>query len=50
MIQQSHFWVCIQTNYNSKRSMNPNVHTGTVHNSQDMEQSKCLLTEEWIKM
>ena len=39
MIQQSHFWVCIQEteNTNSKRYMHPNVHCSAVYNSQDME-------------
>jgi len=29
--------------------MYPNVHFSTVFNSQDMEATKCPLTEEWIK-
>ena len=30
--------------------MHPKVLCSTVYNSQDMEEPKCLLTEEWIKM
>ena len=30
--------------------MHPKVLHSTVYNSQDMEEPKCLLTEEWIKM
>ena len=37
-------------NYNSKRYMHPNVHSSTIHNSQDGGQPKCPSTEEWIKM
>ena len=29
--------------------MHPCVHSSTVHSSQDMEQFKCPLIEEWIK-
>ena len=29
--------------------MNPNVHSSTTHNGQDMEAIKCPSTEEWIK-
>ena len=29
--------------------MNPNVYSGTVHNSQDMEKPKCLSKDEQIK-
>ena len=29
--------------------MHPNVHSSTIHHSQDMEQLKCPLTDEWIK-
>ena len=37
MIQQSHAWVYIQTNYHSKRYMCPCVYSSTIHNSQDAE-------------
>ena len=29
--------------------MYPNVHSSTIYNSQDMEEFKCPLTDEWIK-
>ena len=29
--------------------MHPNVHRITIYNSQDMEATKCLSTDEWIK-
>jgi len=29
--------------------MHPNVHSNTIYNSQDMEATKCPLTDEWIK-
>ena len=37
MILQSHSWAYIQTNYNLKRYIQPNVHHRNVYNSQDME-------------
>ena len=36
-------------NSNSKRYMHPNVHSSTIYNSQDMEATKCPLTDELIK-
>ena len=29
--------------------MHPNVHSIIIYNSQDMKQSKCPSTEDWIK-
>ena len=29
--------------------MHPSVHSSTIYNSQDMEATKCPLTDEWIK-
>ena len=29
--------------------MHPYVHSSTIHNSQDMKQTKCPSREEWIK-
>ena len=29
--------------------MHPHVHNSTIHNSQDMETTKCPLTDEWIR-
>ena len=29
--------------------MHPYIHSRTIHDSQDVEQLKCPLTEEWIK-
>ena len=29
--------------------MHPYVHCSTIHNNQDMETTKCPLTDEWIK-
>ena len=29
--------------------MHPYVHRGTIHNSQDVETTKCPSTHEWIK-
>ena len=37
MILQFHSWAYIQTNYNLKRYIHPNVHGSSVYNSQDME-------------
>ena len=34
---------------NLKRYVHPNVHSSTVHNSQDRKQPECPLTDEWIK-
>ena len=36
-------------NYNSKRYMQPYVHSSTIHNSQHMEILKCPPTDEWVK-
>ena len=36
-------------NCNSKRYMHPYVHSSSIHNSQDLETTKYLSTEEWIK-
>ena len=36
-------------NFHSKRYMHSCVHCSTIHNSEDMEQSKCPSTDEWIK-
>ena len=36
-------------NHNSKRVMYHNVHCSFIYNSQDMETTKCPLTDEWIK-
>ena len=37
MIQQSYIWK--NENANSKRYMNSNVHSSTIYNSQDMEET-----------
>jgi len=37
MIQQSHSWAYIQTNYNLKRYIYPCIHSSTIFNTQDME-------------
>ena len=37
MIQQSHSWAYIWTNYNSERYMHPKVHSSTIYNTQEME-------------
>ena len=39
MILQSHSWVCIRGKKNSnwKRYTQPNVHSSTIYNNQDME-------------
>ena len=37
-------------NCTSKKYMHPYVHCSTIHNSQDMETTKCPSTEEWLKM
>ena len=49
VIQQSHSWTYVWTNYNSKRHIHSYVHHNTIRNSQDMEQYKCSLTDDWIK-
>ena len=36
-------------NHNSKRHMYPDVHCSTIYNNQDVEATKCLLTDKWIK-
>ena len=33
----------------SEKIHDPNVHSSTTHNSQDMKQPKCPLTDKWIK-
>ena len=42
MIQQSHSWAYIQKDENSnlKRYMHPSVHSSTIYNSQDMEETQ----------
>ena len=35
--------------HSSKRYMHPSVHCSTIYNSQDIEATKCPLTDEWIK-
>ena len=42
--------IYLEKNYNSKRYMLFYVHSSTIHNSQDMEQPKRPLTDEWIKL
>ena len=42
--------IYLEKNQNLKRYMHPNVPGTTVYNSQDRKQTKCLSTEEWIKM
>ena len=49
-------WVAIATaghthrgNQNWKRHMYPSVHHSTVYNSQDMEEPRCPLEDEWIR-
>ena len=49
MIQQSHSWHISRENHNLKRHMHPNIQSGTIYNTQDMEATKCPSTEEWIK-
>ena len=34
---------------NLKRYMNPNIHSGIIYNSQDMEGSNYPLINEWLK-
>ena len=36
-------------NHNSKWYMHPNVHSSTIYNNQDMKQTQCPSTQEWIK-
>ena len=42
--------IYLEKNQNLRRYMHPNVPCTTVYNSQDRKQTKCLSTEEWIKM
>ena len=37
-------------NYNLKRCMHSSVHWSTIYNNQTGKQTKCLLTDEWIKI
>ena len=46
MIQQSHI---SREKRDWKEYMHPYVHCSAVYNSQDMEQPKCPLTDEWMK-
>ena len=48
MILQFHSWAYIQTNYNLKRYIHPNVHGSSVYNSQDMEATQVSING-WIK-
>ena len=36
--------------WNSKRSVHPNVHSSTIYNAKIWKQSKCPSTVEWIKI
>ena len=60
MTQQSHSWAYTWTifqhipglyfkNYNSKRCRPPYIYSNIIHNSQDRETPKSLLTDKWIK-
>ena len=50
MTLQSHFWAYIRRKTRTERCIRaPNVQCSTVYNSQEWKQSKCPLTEEWIK-
>ena len=49
MTQQSLSWAYIQRKTWFKRIHAPQCSLRHVHNSQDMKQLKCPLTEEWIK-
>ena len=46
MTQQSHCWACTLRNTH-KRYVYPNVHRGTVYNTEDME--RCPSSDEWIR-
>ena len=46
---EPHSRTYIWQNYNSKRYMNPYVHSSTIYNSQNMKTTKCLSTDEWVK-
>ena len=48
MILQFHSWAYIQTNYNLKRYIHPNVHGSSVYDSQDMEATQVSING-WIK-
>ena len=39
----------LRENHDSKRRMHANVHSSTVHSSQDVEQPKCPWAGEWVK-
>ena len=51
MIQPPHTWGHIWRKmwFGSKGHIHPNVHRCTIHNSQDMDEPKCPLKEDWIK-
>ena len=49
MIQQPHSWAYIWTKHNLKRYMYLYVHSSTIHNSKDIETTKYLSIDEWIK-
>ena len=51
MIQQFHLSVFIQRKWKHlKRCLHPYVHCRIICSNQEMETSKCLLMDEWIKM
>ena len=49
MIRQSRSWAHIQTKLEFEKTHHPNIHSSTIHNSQDMKARMEPLTDEWIK-
>ena len=44
MIQPSHFWVCIQKNWNQDlRDMHSHAHCSNIYNSQDVKTTKMFI-------
>ena len=50
MTPQFHSWTYTQSKHNLKQHMHPSVQFSTIYSNQDMKQSKCPLTEEWVKI
>ena len=51
MIQQIYSWVISEEHKttNSKIYVHPNAHSSIIYNSQEMNTTQCLSTDEWIK-
>jgi len=51
MMQQFHFWIYTQKNWNkdSKSYLYTHVYNSIIHRSLTYKQPKCPMTDEWVK-